>query len=98
MRDFEYFVQSGEVRKVSVDKSLAESLIFDMEYRIKTSSALDTKTYSKIVFENFYDALRDFCDALLALIGYKSYSHEASIIYLMKEGFDVVSVSELDGF
>lgn len=98
MKDFEYFIQTKEVRKMSIDKALAKSLFIDMEERIKTSLMLDIKRFPKIIFENFYDALRDFCDVLLALEGYKSYSHEASIAYLLKEGFDIAFVSELDQF
>jgi len=42
--------------------------------------------------------LRDFCDALLALDGFKSYSHQASISYLLEKGFDVSITEELDQF
>lgn len=98
MKEFEYFVKIGDVRKKEPNPALARALALDMQRRIRDASALDLERFPQIVFELVYDALRDFCDALLSLKGYKSYSHEASIAYLAKEGFDIVSVSELDGY
>ncbi|MBS3091011.1 hypothetical protein J4217_01010 [Candidatus Pacearchaeota archaeon] len=98
MKDFEYFVKIGDVKKSSVNKDLAVFLIKDMQSRIRDAFKMSSNEFPKIVFENIYDALRDFCDALLALEGYKSYSHEASISYLIKKGFDISFVMQLDNF
>lgn len=98
MKPFEYFIGSGEVRSKEPNLPLAKSLVLDMQQRIKDALQLDAGRFPKMVFESFYDALRDFCDAILAIDGYKSYSHEASISYLSKEGFDIVFISELDKF
>lgn len=98
MKDFEYFVKNGDVKKSSVNRALAISLIKDMQSRVKDAFKMSSDEFPKIVFENIYDALRDLCDALLALEGYKSYSHEASISYLVKKGFDVSFVMQLDSF
>ena len=54
--------------------------------------------FAKIIFENLYDALRDMFDAILLNEGYKSYSHEGSISYLSKKGFDFAEISKLDRF
>lgn len=98
MKDFEYFVTIGEVKKSSQNKPLAKSLIDDMRGRIRDAFKMSYEEFPKIVFENVYDALRDFCDALLALEGYKSYSHEASISFLLKKSFNIFMVSKLDTF
>lgn len=98
MIPFEYYLETKEARKTSKDLELAKSLIKDMEERIKKSLMLDAKIFSKFIFENIYDGLRDFCDALLAINGFKSYSHQASISYLYKEGFDVSIIEEFDQF
>jgi hypothetical protein len=98
MKDFEYYLDANDVKRCSLDRQLAVSLVKDMKERIDQASKLDINEFPKMIFENFYDALRDFCDALLALAGYKSYSHEASIVYLSKEGFDIAFISELDGY
>jgi hypothetical protein len=82
----------------SVDNELAKSLLIDMNERIEKSMKLDIKEFAKIIFENIYDALRDFCDALLAIKGDKSYSHQASISFLRKKGFGESIINELDLF
>lgn len=96
MKPFEFYIEEQSVRKVSIDVQLAKALIKDMKERIKENFSEDENKKPKTIFENIYDALRDFCDALLALDGYKSYSHEASITYLLKKGFDIASVNKLD--
>jgi hypothetical protein len=98
MRDFEYYLNTKEVKKCSHDRQLALSLIRDMDERINDALKLDARTFPKIIFESVYDALRDFCGALLALEGYKSYSHEGSISFLAKKGFDVAFISAFDSF
>jgi len=98
MKPFEYFLNNNEVRKVTPDKELAISLIKDMKERAEKSLLLDVSIFSKIVFENLYDGLRDFCDALLAIDGFKSYSHQASISYLEKKGFEFSTIEILDQF
>ncbi len=95
---FDYFVKKGDIKKSSPNKELAISLIKDMEERIKKSNLLDSNIFPKIIFENIYDGLRDFCDAILIINGFKSYSHQASISYLLKQGFDVSVIEEFDQF
>jgi len=97
MKPFEFFLENIDVRKVQKNVPLARSLIKDMYGRIKASLALPIG-FSKMAFENFYDALRDFCDSLLAKDGFKSYSHEASIAYLLKYNFSFAEISKLDKF
>lgn len=97
MKPFEYFLEDKEVRKISKNIELAKSLIKDMEERIQTSLSLSDK-FKKLIFENIYDALRDFCDSLLAKDGFKSYSHQASISYLSKYNFSIVEIQKLDDF
>ncbi|MCA9487899.1 MAG: hypothetical protein KC516_02970 [Nanoarchaeota archaeon] len=97
MKPFEYYIKTKEVRKISKDIELAKSLIKDMQSRIKDSTELPKK-FKKLIFENYYDALRNFCDALLAKDGYKSYSHQASIIYLSKYNFSFIEIQKIEDF
>ena len=96
MREFKYYLKVNEVRKVSINRELALSLIKDMEGRMNRAFKLDSSEFPKEIFENIYDALRGFCDSLLAVDGYKSYSHEASISYLLAKGFDYAFVDSMD--
>ena len=98
MRPFEFFVEKEDVKKSSKDMALAKSLIKDMIKRIKDVNALEFTKFSKIVFENLYDALRDFADAILAVNGFKSYSHQASFAYLANYGFDDSVLDSLDKY
>ena len=98
MRPFEYFLDSQEVKRVAKDTALAGSLVKDMVSRIRDALSLDLSNFPKIIFENIYDALRDFADAILAADGFKSYSHQASFAYLLKYGFDKAILDTLDRF
>lgn len=98
MTSFDIFLNQGDVKKITPDLELTKSLIKDMDERLVKSNLLDINIFPKIIFENIYDSLRDFCDALLAKDGFKSYSHQASISYLIKQGFDLPTVKELDQF
>lgn len=86
------------MKKQSIDFELSKSLVKDAEERVEKMKSLDLKKFSKIIFENFYDALRDLLDALLSCKGYKSYSHEASISYLKLNGFEDSVILQLDSF
>ncbi len=96
MNDFEFYLDEGKVKRQSPDKEFAKSLINDASERFEKSTMLDVKLFSKIIFENIYDAIREILDALLAADGYKSYSHEASIAYLRKYKIEDSVIMELD--
>lgn len=98
MKPFEYYLEQKDVKKNTKNPALAKALIKDMFVRIAECWDENEDKKPKTIFENIYDALRDFCDALLALNGYKSYSHEASISYLIKQDFDIFTVNKLDNF
>lgn len=98
MNDFEFYLREGTVKRRKPDMELAKSLINDANERFGKISKLDAGVFSKIIFENIYDALRSILDALLAIDGYKSYSHEASIAYLKKYGFEDSLIAEFDNF
>ena len=96
IREFKFYLEEGSIKKSEPNLALASSLIKDMESRIKDVCSFKLNQYPKLVFENVYDALRDFADALLALDGFKSYLHEASFSYLKKYNFDGASLFILD--
>jgi len=95
---FEEYLFNESAKKAQPNLALAKSLVKDMSSRVNDVSSLDINKFPKIVFENIYDALRDFADALLSLDGFKSYSHEATFSYLEKYGFDKSSLFIFDKF
>lgn len=98
MNEFEFYLKEGKVKRKTPDFELSKSLINDSKTRLEKIKKLEIKEFSKIIFENAYDSLRDALDALLAAEGYKSYSHEASIAYLKKHAFEDSTLKELDNF
>lgn len=98
MESFESYLKKGIVRKVFVDKERAKKLIKDGKKRIIDVGLLKINKLPKFVFENIYDAVRDFLYALLLSDGYNTKSHEAPIAYLLNKGFDVYIVNKLDKF
>lgn len=95
---FENYLTKEGAKRAQPNLALARSLIKDMNSRIKDISFLELNKFPKIIFEQVYDALRDFADALLAIDGFKAYSHEASFSYLEKYNFDNISLFLLDKF
>lgn len=96
MNDFDFYLKEGKVKKQKPDLELAKSLLNDANDRFAKMTQLNVENFSKIIFENIYDAIRAVLDALLAADGYKSYSHEASIMYLQKYGVGYSILTELD--
>lgn len=98
MEEFEDFIRQGLVKKAYPDIQRARKLIKDGRKRILDVSFLDIEKTPKFVFENIYDAIRNFLLALLLNDGYKTASHEAPIYYLLKKNFDIYLVQRLDQF
>ena len=100
MKDFDYYMKKGEVRKTTKDISLAESLVKRLKENADYILTLEsTEKSAPIIFRNLYDCLREAVDAILALEGYKSYSHQASIIFLKNfKDFSEEDLQKLDNF
>ncbi|MFH1439851.1 MAG: HEPN domain-containing protein [Candidatus Woesearchaeota archaeon] len=98
MKEFEFFLNKGDVKKQSSDKNLSMATFKDSIERLDLSKNLFKKQKPKYVLENAYEAMREAADSLLYLEGYKSYSHEASIIYLLKKGFNMQEIKQFDRF
>jgi len=98
MNDFQIFVKERKVKKISPDTELARSLLNNVGEREKIVLKLSVSEFHLIVFENLYDCLRELLDAMLALDGYKSYSHEAVIVYLRNFNFPESDIFDLNRF
>lgn len=80
---FQYYLDKGLARKVSVDfeeaKSLMNKAILRLDYIKKQEINEDTSAF---IFEGIYETLREAAQSLMSLKGYKPYSHEALISFL----------------
>lgn len=96
MRPFSFYVTSGMVKKQTPDKNTAEAVTRDSFERLALANAIRGTQKAKYVLENAYEAIRELIDARLALDGYKSYSHEASVAYLLELGFSETEAYRVD--
>jgi len=98
VKEFEFFLNKGDVKKQRPDENLSKATFNDSLERLEFSKNLFQKAKSKYVLENAYEAMREAADSLLYREGFKSYSHEASIVYLLKKGFSEQDIIEFDRF
>lgn len=98
VKDFNFFINKGDVKKQSPDKNLAKATLDDSEERLALAKSLQKLTKPKYVLENAYEAMREAADSVLYNEGFKSFSHEASIVYLLKKGFTESEIAEFDRF
>lgn len=98
MRGFGYFLERGDVRKQSRDPSLSRALVKRAKERLEFAKVQKiTEATSTFIVEEVYEAIRELVDAKLFLDGYKSYSHEASIVYLNGlQGIGEADIARLD--
>ena len=98
MKEFDFFVRKGEVKKQSPDNNLALATFKDSEERLSLAKNLQSMAKAKYVLENAYESMREAADSILFKEGFKSFSHEASIVYLLKIGFSESDLAEFDRF
>ena len=98
MNEFEYFLRKGDVKKQSPDENLSKATFKDSLERLEFSKNLLQKTKSKYVLENAYESMREAADSILYKEGFKSFSHQASIVYLLKKDFNEQDIREFDRF
>lgn len=100
MERFQYYVDTGLVKEISPNKAMARSLItkaFSRSEYVETQKITDEN--ASFIFEDIYEALREAGQSLMALKGYRPYSHEALISFL-KQFFDFSGsdISTLDRY
>lgn len=98
MKEFDFYLRKRDVKKQSPDENLSKATFKDSLERLELSKGLFKKVKPKYVLENAYEAMREAADSLLYKEGFKSFSHEASIIYLIKKGFNEGDINEFDRF
>lgn len=98
MKEFDFFLKKGDVKRQSPDRNLSRATFKDSLDRLELSKSLLKSFKPKYVLENAYEAMRGAADSLLYIEGFKSYSHEASIAYLLGKGFSEQDISEFDRF
>jgi uncharacterized protein (UPF0332 family) len=99
---FQNFIESGDVKKSLQNKDLAKNLAQLAKLRlVKLLVANLGEENAFEVIERCYNVLKELADALMAVKGYKSYSHEATIEFLrefyLKE-LSLASITQVDKY
>ena len=82
MKSFDSFKEEGKVKEKTPNPEQAKSLIEKAEKRLNYVKDREiTEENADLILEDSYEAIREAIDAFLTLDGYKSYNHEASIVY-----------------
>ena len=93
MRPFDYFLDKREVIKVTPNNLEISSLVDDANHRFNYFLKENlTGSNAKFVFENVYESIRELLDAVMLSEGYKSYSHQAPIVFARDK--DIISQKE----
>jgi hypothetical protein len=95
---FQYYIDEGLVREIAPNKAMARALIEKAFSRSEYVEAQEINDQTaSFIFEDIYEALREAGQSLMALQGYRPYSHEALISFL-KEYFNFTNsdISTLD--
>ena len=80
---FQYYLDECLVRKISVDKEEAKSLMNRAIQRVAYIKGQEiNEDTSPFIFEDIYEAIREASQSLMSLKGYKPYSHEGLISFL----------------
>ena len=91
--NFENSLANGKAKKVTPNKIRASSFFKSSVQAIETAKAIELNQNSlKSIFRELYEGLREYCEALGYLMGYKFIDHE-SIGYFLRDILKVQSVS-----
>lgn len=96
MKDFDFFLTTNAVKKQHPDLHLAQATARESLDRLEMAKSILHSQKPKYALENAYEAMRELIDAILFLQGYKSYSHEASVAYLINLGFSEGETGQVD--
>lgn len=86
MKEFKRFLEEEKVQQRTPRPDQAQSLIQKSQKRLKYVEERTIRDdNADLVLEDAYDSIREALDAFLIKNGYKSYSHEATIVYAFEE-------------
>lgn len=81
--NFEFSLSSGKTKKVMPNKIRASSLFKSSTQAIETAKIIPLNTNTlKTVLRELYEGLREYCEAIGYLNGYKFLDHESTGFFL----------------
>ncbi|MEM3374379.1 MAG: hypothetical protein QXE31_04110 [Candidatus Woesearchaeota archaeon] len=92
--NFDTLLEKGIVKKIIPNKLRANSLIIASKQAIETAKLIEINNNTlKSILRELYEGLRQYCEALGYLRGYKFLDHE-SITYFLKDILKEESLSK----
>ena len=96
MANFDQLVREQKAIRITPDPILARGLLEDATERLEASKEFLVRR-PKLAFESAYESVREGLEALMALYGYKTTSHEAAVSFLSRfPDFSDTEISEVD--
>lgn len=86
----------SDVHAVSKNAEIARGLLKLCEARLEVASLMDKKKHPALRAESYYEIIKELVTAMLALDGYKSYSHVCLVAYLKEFRSNEFSANELE--
>lgn len=85
MKPFKFYIESGLVMQGSKDPGEAKAMIERASKRLEyVKSQSITADNASFLFEDIYEVMRECIQSLMAANGYKPYSHEATVAFLIE--------------
>ncbi len=82
--DWEDCVKRNSVKQVQRNPEQANSLFALAKKRLESIDKRKDYEYPQLLLEDYYETIRELISALLSLHGYKSYSHECLISFMVE--------------
>jgi uncharacterized protein (UPF0332 family) len=83
INSFENYLKIGKAKKQTPNPEESKALFEKSKYRLEYSKhKLPDEKTAQFVLEDAYEGIREAAQALMALKGYKPYSHEATISFI----------------
>jgi uncharacterized protein (UPF0332 family) len=88
-----------KVKKVKENPEQAKALFQLAEKRLESVKKRKKDEFPQLLIESYYEAIKELISALLAIHGYKSYSHECLVSFMEEYypiAFDEFQIKFLD--
>ncbi len=93
--DWRDCIDRGRVKEVRKNPEQARSLIELAKRRLESIKKRKDYEYPQLLIEDYYETMKELMSALIAIHGYKSYSHECLISFIQEFYADTLAQSQL---
>ena len=93
--DWTECVDHGKVKEVRKNPEQARSLVELAKRRLESIEKRKDYEYPQLLIEDYYETMKELVSALIAVHGYKSYSHECLISFIRQFYPDTLASSQL---